>query len=124
MWTHFTRAGRNSKARRAICRALTVGNRSPVATTFDVMLTDSPPRKANLPAFANSDRINTLDLPLDRDLLTITKSLEWAMKGGPTSDVRCVSSDFLRAASKFYEVHQCGIQFLRLDRYEFASTRR
>jgi len=76
------------------------------------MLTDSPPRKANLSAFAKSDRINTLDLPLDRDLLTITKSLEWAMKGGTTSDVRCVCTDFLRAASKSYEVHECGIRVL------------
>jgi len=76
------------------------------------MLTDSPPRKANLSAFAKSDRINTLDLPLDRDLLTITKSLEWAMKGGTTSHVSCVCTDFLRAASKFYEVHECCIRGL------------
>jgi hypothetical protein len=76
------------------------------------MLTDSPPRKANLSAFTESDRIKTLDLPLDRDLLTITKSLEWAIKGGTTSDVRRVCADFLNAASKFYKVHECGIRVL------------
>ncbi len=37
------------------------------------------------------------------------------MKGGTTSDVRCVSTDFLRAASKFYEVHECAFEFLPLD---------
>ena len=80
--------------------------------TLDVMLTDSPPRKANLSAFTESDRFKTLDLPPDRDLLTITKSLEWAMKGGMTSDVGRACADFLRAASKFYEVHECGIRVL------------
>ena len=66
------------------------------------MLTDSPPRKANRSAFAESDRMKTLDLPLDRALLTITKSLEWAMKAEMTLDVRRVCVEFLHAASKLF----------------------
>jgi len=51
-------------------------------------------------------------VPLDRDLLTTTKSLECSLKGGTTSDVRRVCADFQRAASKFYEVHECLIRVL------------
>lgn len=76
------------------------------------MLTDSPPRKANLAAFSESDRIRTLDLPLDRSLLTITKSLEQAMKEGRALNIRSLCADYLLAASMFYKVPVCGIRVL------------
>jgi hypothetical protein len=76
------------------------------------MLTDSPPRKINRSAFAESDRMKTLDLPLDRALLTTTKSLEWAMKAETTVDIRRACRDILHAASKFYRVPECGIRVL------------
>jgi hypothetical protein len=76
------------------------------------MLTDTPPRKANLSAFSESDRIKTLDLPLDRALLTITTSLEQTMKGGTASDIHRVCADYLLAASLFYKVPVCGIRVL------------
>lgn len=76
------------------------------------MLTDTPPRKAVLSAFSESDRIKTLDLPLDRALLTITTSLEQAMKGGTASDIHRVCADYLLAASRFYKVPVCGIRVL------------
>jgi hypothetical protein len=76
------------------------------------MLTDSPPRKANLSAFSESDRIKTLDLPLDPSLLTITKSLDEAMKGGTASDVHRASAHFLQVASRLYKVPECGIRVL------------
>ncbi len=44
------------------------------------MLTDAPPRKANRAGFLESDQTRTLDLPQDGSLLTITKSIESAMR--------------------------------------------
>jgi len=76
------------------------------------MLTDSPSRKTNRSAFAESDRMKTLDLPLDRALLPTTKSLEWAMKAEMTLDVGRACGDFWHAASKFYKVPECGIRVL------------
>jgi hypothetical protein len=76
------------------------------------MLTDSPPRKANLAAFTESDRIKTLDLPQDGTLVTITRSVEFAMQAGAVPDVRHACTQFLRAASNFYKVPECGIRIL------------
>lgn len=76
------------------------------------MLTDSPPRTANLSGFTESDQTKTLDLPLDRSLLMITKSLEEAMKRGTASDVHRTCAHFLQGASRFYKVPECGIRVL------------
>jgi len=78
----------------------------------DMMLTDAPPRKANRAGFLESDRIRTPDLPHDGRLLTITKSIESGMKAGASADVRRACADFLRAASEFYKVPDCGIRVL------------
>lgn len=74
------------------------------------MLTDSPPRKANLSAFTENDRITTLDLPQDKSLAMISKSIESAMKSGAGTDVRRACTEFLHAASNFYKVPDCGIR--------------
>lgn len=76
------------------------------------MLTDSPPRKANLPAFTESDRITTLDLPQDKSVVMIAKSIESAMKSGAGTDVLRACTEFLHAASNFYKVPDCGIRVL------------
>jgi hypothetical protein len=76
------------------------------------MLTDSPPRKANLAAFKESDRITTLDLPQDEILITISKSIEFAMKADTVPDVRRACTQFLHATSNFYKVPDCGIRVL------------
>jgi hypothetical protein len=76
------------------------------------MLTDAPPRKANRAGFLESDQARTLDLPQDGSLLTITKSIESAMRRGRSTDVRCTCADFLKAASEFYKVADCGIRVL------------
>jgi hypothetical protein len=76
------------------------------------MLTDAPPRKANRTGFLESDQTRTLDLPQDGSLLTITKSIESAMREGRSTDVRRTCADFLKAASEFYKVVDCGIRVL------------
>jgi hypothetical protein len=76
------------------------------------MLTDAPPRKANRTVFLESDRIRTLDLPQDGCLLTISQSIESAMKAGTSVDVRRPCAEFLRAASEFYKVPDCGVRVL------------
>jgi len=76
------------------------------------MLTDAPPRKANRAGFLESDQTRTLDLPQDGSLLTITKSVESAMRRGKSTDVRRTCADFLKAASEFYKVADCGIRVL------------
>lgn len=76
------------------------------------MLTDAPPRKANRAGFLESDQTRTLDLPQDGSLLTITKSIESAMRRGRSTDVRRTCTDFLKAASEFYKVVDCGIRVL------------
>lgn len=76
------------------------------------MLTDAPPRNSNRPGFLESDRTKTLELPEDRRLLSITESIESAMEGGATKDVRCACSEFLQTAASFYQVPACGIRVL------------
>jgi hypothetical protein len=76
------------------------------------MLTDAPPRKANRAGFLESDQTRTLDLPQDGSLLTITKSIESAMRRGRSTDVHRTCADFLKAASEFYKVADCGIRVL------------
>jgi hypothetical protein len=76
------------------------------------MLTDSPPSKAKLAAFAHSDRIHTLALPPDAGLLTLAQSIETAMKTGKAQDVRLACEQFLQSLSGFHEVSPCGIRVL------------
>jgi hypothetical protein len=76
------------------------------------MLTDAPPRKENLAGFRESERIKTLDVPPDGHLLSIAERIESAMKEGHRSEVCRFCTDFLRAASEFYEVPNCGIRVL------------
>jgi SprT-like family len=75
------------------------------------MLTDSPPRK-NRTGFLESDRIKTLDLPPNGNLLDIAKRLESAMKSDSIHDVRTACAGFLATASDFYRVPPSGIRVL------------
>ncbi len=74
------------------------------------MLTDKPPRKSNLAAFTESDRMRTIDLPQDGSLRIIAKSVECAMKAGTTTNVRHACQEFLETTSRFYGVPDCGIR--------------
>jgi hypothetical protein len=76
------------------------------------MFTDAPPRKANHGGFLESDQIKTLDLPHDRRLLSIAKSVESVVKAGATADVHRTCAEFLDAASEFYKVPACCIRVL------------
>jgi hypothetical protein len=76
------------------------------------MLTDAPPRKSNRAQFLDSDRLRTLDLPKDGRLLSITKCIEEAMKGGTGADVRRACAEFLDVVSAFYDVVPCGARVL------------
>ena len=76
------------------------------------MLTDAQPRKANRAGFLESDRIKTLDLPLNADLQGIAQRLESAMKADMIRDVRSTCTAFLASASNFYAVPTCGVRVL------------
>ena len=76
------------------------------------MLTDAPPRKTSGAKFLPSDRMKTLDLPQDRTLLAIAKSIESGMKAGSSADVRRSCAEFLDFASAFYEVPSCSLRVL------------
>ena len=76
------------------------------------MITDAPPRKTDRAGFLESDRIKTPDLPQDRRLLAVAESIEGAMKGARTVDVRRACAEFLAIASEFYEVPPCGVRVL------------
>src|SRR5205823_852161 len=76
------------------------------------MLTDTPPRKTSSARFLQSDRMRTLDLPQDRTLLAIAKSIESGMKAGSSADVRRSCAEFLDFAAAFYEVPSCGFRVL------------
>ena len=75
------------------------------------MFTDAPPRK-NRSGFVESDRIITLDLPLNTDLQEISQRLESAMKADTIRDVRSACTAFLASASNFYAVPTCGVRVL------------
>src|SRR6266480_4497528 len=75
------------------------------------MLTDAPPRKGRT-GFLESDRIKTLDLPQNANLVEVAKRLESAMKVDSLPEVRRACGDFLTSASRFYEVPNCGIRVL------------
>jgi hypothetical protein len=63
------------------------------------IITDNPSYKAKQAGFLESDRIRTLDLPQNECLVTITKSIESAMRSGRSKDVRPACAEFLDAAS-------------------------
>jgi hypothetical protein len=78
-----------------------------------MMITDALPRKANHRAgFLESDRIRTLDLPLDECLRTGAKSIESVMNLGTSADVRRACADFLTATCGFYRIPACGVRVL------------
>jgi len=77
------------------------------------MLTDVSPRKASHRAgFLESDGIKTLDLPQDGRLLTISQSIESALRTGTTADVRRACAEFVTISSDFYKVPACGVRVL------------
>ena len=76
------------------------------------MVTDTPPRKSDLDAFRESDRITTLDIPNDALLPEFAKAIEAAMKGQQTAKVRSACAQFLKTASEFYRVPECTVRVL------------
>jgi hypothetical protein len=76
------------------------------------MLTDTPPRKAELDAFRKSDRITTLDIPNNALLPEFAKAIESAMKAQQTANVRSACAQFLKTASQFYGVPECNVRVL------------
>src|SRR5206468_10983238 len=68
--------------------------------------------KTSSARFLQSDRMRTLDLPQDRTLLAIAKSIESGMKAGSSADVRRSCAEFLDFAAAFYEVPSCGFRVL------------
>jgi len=76
------------------------------------MITDNLSHNRERAGFIESDGIKTFDLPQDERLLTITNSIESAMKSGRAKDVRPACAEFLNAASTFYKVPACGIRVL------------
>jgi hypothetical protein len=76
------------------------------------MLTEAPPRRNHRSQFAESDRIKTLELPRDRQLLTIASSIDVAMQRGVAADVRRACAEFLALTSDFYKVQNCEIRVL------------
>ncbi len=76
------------------------------------MITDNLSHNRERAGFIESDGIKTFDLPQDERLLTITNSIESAMKSGRAKDVRPACAEFLNAASTFYKVPACAIRVL------------
>lgn len=76
------------------------------------MLTDAPPRKAHLARFQGSDRITALEVPDNANLPGIARSIEAAMKSEQTGTVRRACAEFLKSASQFYQVPECGVRVL------------
>lgn len=77
------------------------------------MFTDKPPRSERRTGFLESDRINTLDLPPDANLLPENaKRIEAAMQTENTTAIRAACAEFLSTAADFYKVPKCGIRVL------------
>jgi hypothetical protein len=77
------------------------------------MFTEAPPRTKDRPAFWESDRIRTLNLPEDASLLPeIAKSIAAVMQSGSAGDVRIACAKFLSHASRIYQVPECGVRVL------------
>jgi len=75
------------------------------------MLTDSP-SPTNRMLFLKSDRIRTLELTHNVDLLAMAKRLESAMKTERIPDVCDACAAFLNSVSQFDVVPTCGIRVL------------
>lgn len=77
------------------------------------MLTDRPPhREPLLGQFATSDRLRTIDLPLDERLRALARSIELAMHSGETAPVRRACAEFLATAAKFCHVETPQLRVL------------
>ena len=76
------------------------------------MVTDASPRKSDLDAFRESDRITTLDLSNDALLPQFARAIESAMKAQQTPKVRDACAGFLIAAAKFNDVSECTVRVL------------
>lgn len=76
------------------------------------MLTDAPPRTSYLTGFRESDRITTLDLREDACLSDIAKAIESGMKSDQIRNLRRACAEFLKFASEFYDVPDCGVRVL------------
>lgn len=76
------------------------------------MLTDSPPRKANRIKFLESDRLTTLEVPQNGNLVEIAHSTESAMVDGNIAQVKRSCAALLTEMVSFYEVPHCGIRVL------------
>jgi hypothetical protein len=76
------------------------------------MLTDAPPRKANRARFLESDRLTTLRVPENSNLVEIARCIEAAMIDGNALRVRTSCSDLLTEMASFYAVPPCGIRVL------------
>lgn len=79
---------------------------------MSAITTDSLPRTGDRAAFAESDRLNSLELPSNDGLLITAKSIETAMQSGKTGEVRVACSAFLTESAAFYSVPACGIHVL------------
>jgi hypothetical protein len=76
------------------------------------MFTDPPPRKGKLALFNQSDRITTLALPPQAELLTPTQSIAAGMKAGQGQEVRLACEHLLLSLSRFYQVSPSGVRVL------------
>lgn len=76
------------------------------------MLTDAPPRQANRTKFLESDRLTSLDLPENGNLVEISHSIEMAMADGNSALVRKHCDALLAELSEFYGVPDSGIRVL------------
>jgi hypothetical protein len=76
------------------------------------MVTDTPPRKADLDTFRESDRITTRDIPNSALLPEFANAIESAMKAQQTPKVRTACAGFLKAGSQFYDVPECAVRVL------------
>ena len=77
------------------------------------MVTDRPPRKAAfLKRFLESDQLRILDLPPDGRLQTSAVSIATAMEAADTTALRRACTQFLTAASDFYQVHSPQVRVL------------
>ena len=76
------------------------------------MLTDAPPRKANRARFLESDRLTTLRVPENSNLVEIARCIEAALVDGNGPRARTACSDLLTEMASFYVVPPCRIRVL------------
>jgi hypothetical protein len=77
------------------------------------MVTDAPPRKnVNHKVFLDSDRMQTLSLPVDNRLVMIAGDIEIAMNADAPGLVRLACDEFLKVACGYYRVPKCTVRVL------------